>query len=412
MDKANSFENLRCKGYSAQRKRLVAFFLVLTLVFSAAFMPFQPAIAKRFVLVLDAGHGGKDPGNLGTGRHKTTEKDISLDVVLALGKYIEENHPEIQVVYTRKNDTFPTLKERVEIANQNQADLFISVHCNANDNKEAYGAETYVMGLHKSEESLRTAMRENASIYLEDNKGNDYDGFDPKNPDTYIALSLRENVFLDQSLGLAKHVQDQFRVRVGRKDRGVKQAGYYVISFTNMPSILVELGFLTNAVEEDFLQSDKGKDYMSSAIYRAFKKYMEKSGVQAAPPAQETRPVKNGTTEPVTTGQVASKISTSDAQSAQIPYKEVNDGVRFQIQFMTSPKPINTKSEEFKKFPKIDELAVNGIYKYMTGCTPSFTEAKKIQQVIREMGYKDAFIVAWEGNERIDLKTAVSKSKN
>ncbi|MFN9968943.1 MAG: N-acetylmuramoyl-L-alanine amidase, partial [Phycisphaerae bacterium] len=176
----------------------------------------------------------------------------------------------------RKGDSFPTLKDRVDAANAAAADLFISIHCNANDNKAAYGSETYVMGLHKSEESLRNAMRENASIFLEEDHESNYAGFDPKNPDTYIALSLRENIFLDQSLNLAKHVQEQFRGRVGRKDRGVKQAGYYVISFTNMPSVLVELGFLTNAEEEDFLQSEQGKGYMSSAIYRAFKDYYHK----------------------------------------------------------------------------------------------------------------------------------------
>ncbi|MFN5622071.1 MAG: N-acetylmuramoyl-L-alanine amidase, partial [Flavobacteriales bacterium] len=267
----------------ARRKRLATLFLVLGVILMSATLPSTVA-EKKFIVVLDPGHGGSDPGNLGTGRLLKTEKDVSLDVALIVGEYIRIHYPEVQIVYTRKTDVFPTLARRVEIANEAMADLFISIHCNANDNKSASGAETFVMGLHKSEESLRTAMRENASIYLEKDHEKNYKGFDPKNPDTYIILSMRENAFLDKSINIAKNVQDQFRSRVGRKDRGVKQAGYYVISFTNMPSILVELGFLTNAEEEDFLHSDEGKTYMASAIYRAFRDFKEKESPSAKAP--------------------------------------------------------------------------------------------------------------------------------
>jgi len=253
---------------TTRRKRVAALFLVLGVILMSYTLPSTVA-EKTFTVVIDPGHGGTDPGNLGTGRLLKTEKDVSLDVALIVGEYIRIHYPDVKIVYTRKTDVFPTLARRVQIANESLADLFISIHCNANDNKAASGAETFVMGLHKSEESLKTAMRENASIYLEKDHEKNYKGFDPKSPDTYIILSMRENAFLDKSINLAKNVQDQFRTRVGRKDRGVKQAGYYVISFTNMPSILVELGFLTNADEEDFLHSDEGKTYMASAIYRA-----------------------------------------------------------------------------------------------------------------------------------------------
>ena len=205
----------------------------------AAFAPAPPVLT----LVLDAGHGGKDPGNLGTGRYATTEKDITLDVTLQLGAYIEENLPEVKVIYTRKDDSFPALRERVRIANEAQADLFVSIHCDAFDNAGARGSSTYVMGMHKSEESLRVAMRENASMFKEEGYERNYDGFDPNDPDTYIALSLRQNVNLDASLTLGAAIQQQFKERVGRRDRGVKQAGFYVISYTTMPSTLVELGF-------------------------------------------------------------------------------------------------------------------------------------------------------------------------
>lgn len=360
------------------------------------------ATERTFTVVLDAGHGGKDPGNLGTGRHPRTEKDIALEVALAVGNYIESQHPDVQVVYTRKSDTFPTLKERVGKANDCRADLFISIHCNANDNKGAYGAETFVMGLHKSEESLQTAMRENASIFLEENHKQDYAGFDPRNPDTYIALSLRENVFLEQSLQLAKGVQDQFRARVGRKDRGVKQAGYYVISFTNMPSVLVELGFLTNSEEEDFLHSSEGKSYMSSAIYRAFRDYRSRLGNQAGP---ESPPVPSASVVSV------SGPAADPAPPAGIVWRDVPSGVRFQIQFLSSPRKLPARSPEFKGIDKVEEYFSNGAYRYLAGRTASFREAKSMQDEVRKMGFGDAFIVAFENDKRISLDAALEKMK-
>ena len=201
------------------------------------------------VVVIDAGHGGKDPGNLGTGRYKVTEKDVTLDVANKLANYIEENMPDVEVILTRKDDSFPKLNTRVKIANDAQADLFISIHCDAFSSPKAIGCGTYVMGMHKTEESLRVAMQENASIYKEDDYAQTYEGFDPKDPDTYIALALRQNIYLDKSLGIRFYDSISIRDRVGRKDRGVRQAGYYVISYTSMPSVLVELGFLTNKDE-------------------------------------------------------------------------------------------------------------------------------------------------------------------
>ncbi|MFZ4786019.1 MAG: N-acetylmuramoyl-L-alanine amidase family protein, partial [Flavobacteriales bacterium] len=284
----------------------------------------------------------------------------------------------------------------------NNADLFVSIHCNANNNKEAFGSETYVMGLHKSEESLQTAMRENASIYLEDNYEKDYEGFDPKNPDTYIALSLRENVFLDQSLGLAKNIQDEFRVKVGRKDRGVKQAGYYVISFTNMPSVLVELGFLTNSTEEDFLHSTDGKSGMSNSIFKAFKAFKEKADAKKANQNEDKNGNGNENKNEVSKG--------SDAAKPAIVYTEVKTGVKFQVQILTSSKPLNKKSSEFKGLDKVDEYISAGVYKYLAGSTSNFQEAKNNQKLLREMGFKDAFIVAFENGQKIDLNEAIAKS--
>ncbi len=398
---AKSIEMNRRVSTNTGKRLAIAILACAAIFIGATTTPLRDP-SKTFTVVLDAGHGGKDPGNLGTGRHKRTEKDISLDVVLELGKMIETNYPDVEVVYTRKTDIFPSLNERVKIANKAQADLFISVHCNANANKEAFGSETYVMGLHKSEESLQTAMRENASIYLEENYEKDYDGFDPKNPDTYIALSLRENVFLDQSLSLAKGIQDDFRVKVGRKDRGVKQAGYYVISFTNMPSVLVELGFLTNSTEEDFLQTPDGKSKMSLSIYKAFKEFRDKAATKAGTVGAEKPVVKDD--------KIPVKPNTPAAKTTAVAYKEVTTGVKFQVQILTSSKPLNKKSSEFKGLDKVDEYISGNVYKYLAGSTPNFQEAKDMQKILREMGFKDAFIVSFENGKKLDLNEAIAKS--
>ncbi len=385
----------------------------------------QERPTPQFVVVLDAGHGGKDPGNLGTGRLKKTEKDVTLDVVLKVGKMIQEKFPDVQVIYTRSGDTFPTLKERVSIANKNKADVFISVHCNANANASAYGSESFVMGLHKSEESLATAMRENASIFLEENKGADYDGFDPNNPDTYIALSLRENVFLEHSADLAKNVQDLFRARLGRKDRGVKQAGYYVISFTNMPSILIELGFLTNAQEEDYLQSTEGKNALSKSIFDAFVEYKKSrkgEGAKSGSVEQkdETVPVVENPTVPVVENTSPVKKEGSDVMDAmikediesQVIWREGDKkGIWFKVQIYSSNKELKRNQPELKGLKKFDSYIYGGQFRYVVGNTQSFEEAKQNMKCMQQWGFTDAFIVAMQDGERMDLKEALKKKK-
>ena len=357
------------------------------------------------VVVIDAGHGGKDSGNLGTKTKKKTEKDISLDVALQLGKFIEDNHKDVQVIYTRNTDKFLELRERVSIANKAQADLFISVHCNA-ASPAAYGTETFVMGMHKSEASLQTAIRENQSIFLEDNYEENYKGFDPKDPDTYIKLSMRQNVFLNQSLNLSKKIQDQFRERVKRRDRGVKQAGYYVISYTTMPSCLVELGFLTNKTEENFLHSDKGQDYMASALYRAFRDYKsEIEGVTFSKEIIKTEPIKEPTVETVLETSKEKK-----RKSKNIGIKG-DTGLNYRIQLSTNSQPVEIKPENFKGLKEVDEYISNGLYKYTTGRCTNYEMAKVLQAEIRSLGYEGAFIIAFNGNERLDLRKAIGMEK-
>ena len=332
------------------------------------------------VVVIDAGHGGADPGNLGTKRYRTTEKEVTLDVALLLRKYISERFPDVKIVMTRERDEFPSLKKRVAIANETQADLFISIHCDAFDNPQARGSSTFVMGMHKSEESLRVAMKENASIYQEDDYETRYAGFNPDDPDTYIALALKQSVYLNQSLELGSLIQNQFADRVGRKDRGVKQAGYYVISFTNMPSVLVELGFLTNPEEEDFLNSQNGKDLMASALLRAFRTYKEKH--HPGPPAQVPAPAPEERLESVAVTPSADASLTSPT---------------YRIQILASQDPLSTDDSRLADVGPVVEYIRNGLYKYAVGSYNSSVEASLQKSKIQQRGFPDAFVVKFEG---------------
>ena len=355
----------------------------------AAFAPAPPVLT----LVLDAGHGGKDPGNLGTGRYTTTEKDITLDVTLQLGAYIEDNLPDVKVIYTRKDDSFPALRERVRIANEAQADLFVSIHCDAFDNAGARGSSTYVMGMHKSEESLRVAMRENASMFKEEGYERNYDGFDPNDPDTYIALSLRQNVNLDASLTLGAAIQQQFKERVGRRDRGVKQAGFYVISYTTMPSTLVELGFLTNPEEEDFLQSENGKAYMASAIYRAFRDtYLaSRSDLEPDNPA-------------ATEGQAADTGNSEHEPLETAP--NTGSEVWFGVQILTAESALPPDSPDLRGHSEAKPYIRHGLYKYVTGHHAHPDQAHEAKKALRAEGFDGAFVVAFEGETQIPMSRA------
>jgi N-acetylmuramoyl-L-alanine amidase len=225
---------------------------------------------KVDVVVIDAGHGGKDHGTSGK---SIKEKELALKIALKVGSYIETNVPGVKVIYTRKDDRYLSLDERADIANKNKADLFICIHANANPNHQAFGTETYVMGLHKDESNLSVAKRENSVILLDENYEERYEGFDPNSPESYILFTLTQSAYQTSSLSFAKKVEDQFRKKVGRVSRGVKQAGFLVLWRTTMPSVLIETGFLSNSSEEKFLSTDQGQDLIASGIYRAFKEY-------------------------------------------------------------------------------------------------------------------------------------------
>jgi len=359
---------------------------------------------------IDPGHGGHDPGCLGS---NTQEKHIALAIALKLGKHIEENFPNVKVVYTRKTDIYPELWERAAIANKAKADLFICIHANSGG-ASAYGTETYVMGLHKSESNLKVAKRENSSILLEEDYKTKYSDFDPNSPESYIVLAMRQDAFIDQSLNFAAKIQHQFTERVGRRNRGVKQAGFLVLHQTNMPSVLIETGFVTNAEEEKFLMSELGQDYLSSAIYRAFKAYKKelegKDGVKKVvidevkelKPKEIVKEVKPKTKEEIKKDKKDKKKNKDEV---------VLKGVVFKVQFATSSKKLELLPQNFKGIKNVELYKAGGLYRYVVGKETNMSDANNLQLQVRNKGYKDAFITAFSNGNRISISEALKLQK-
>jgi N-acetylmuramoyl-L-alanine amidase len=360
----------------------------------------SPGTQVRTV-VIDAGHGGKDPGCHGNFAH---EKDICLAISLKLGKLIEEHFSDVKVIYTRKTDVFVELHNRAKIANDNDADLFICIHVNAGGDGKAYGSETYVMGLHRSETNLSVAKRENSVIEYEEDYKKQYEGFDPNSAEGSIIFSLYQNRYLNQSLSFAAKVQDKFRQYAGRHDRGVRQAGFLVLVYTTMPAVLIETGFATHPDEEKFLADKNGQTIMAESIFQGFidyKKEIERDGYKGM--VKEFRPTDKDAYKP------------SKDEVKQDPPKEngvvepVNGSgdVVFRVQFMTSSSLISTDSDKFRGIEVVSVQQQDGIYKYMAGNEKDFNKASSLQTELRGKGYKDAFMVAFQGNRRIPVKEAL-----
>ncbi len=277
-------------------KKIIVCFLLFTFLFQGSSFTDGKKRYEIKTVVIDAGHGGHDTGCLG---NSAKEKEIALDISLKLGRLIQENYPEVRVIYTRKSDVFIELHERADIANRNKADLFICIH--ANSGGSAYGTETFVLGLHRAEENLAVSKRENSAILLEKDYKTQYEGFDPNSPEANIIFRLHQNTYLQQSLLFAAKVQDQLNDFAGRLNRGVKQAGLLVLARTTMPGVLIETGFLTNHEEEKYLLSSKGQNQVSTAIYRAFKEY--KIDMEETPEGEISKPqVKTMVVPPVKSG--------------------------------------------------------------------------------------------------------------
>ncbi len=375
--------NIIPKIRTSLEKRWLALAIVLGLIMGGSFSAIAQKGSTISTVVIDAGHGGKDPGALG--KH-SREKKIALAVALKVGQYIEENLKDVKVIYTRKTDRFIELHKRAEIANKNNADLFISIHCNANPSSRPYGSETYVMGLHKSKANLNVAMKENAAILLEEDAESHYHGFDANSAESYIQFSLHQENYLEQSTILADKIQKQFKNRVGRKDRGVHQAGFLVLWRAAMPGMLVELGYLTNPTEEKFLMSEKGQTYMASAIYRAFKEYKIEFERENA--------VDNEVVE------------VQEEEELVKPTEAIKNDVEYRVQFYTHRSKLPSSDKRFASLSAIAVYEHNGLFKYTAGSFNQLEEAKTYMKTVRSKGYKDAFVVAFYKDKRISLSEA------
>ena len=405
----------------------------------------------KFVVVLDAGHGGHDPGNLGNGY---LEKNIALNIVLKVGKILETN-PDIKVIYTRKDDSFIDLYVRGEIANKANADLFVSVHCDSHSS-DANGAGTFVLGLHANKQNFEIAKKENSVIYLEDNYEDRYADYDINSPESIIGLTIMQEEFLDQSIALAKLMQDNFSGELKRNNRKVKQAGFIVLHQTFMPSVLIETGFLTNKSEGAFLNSKAGQSQMGTAIAEAILKY--KSAVQAGiaqqperlveeevvqkkdelkeeivaqkeielpvesstPPVQEelkeTIPMvvkkepeekevdKTVTEAPVQKTEEEAVVVAPIAKSDKPVSKPQ---VNFKVQIMASAKDLDLKPQNFKGLGRISKEPYKNLYRYMYGVTNSYKEAEMLKSEADIKGYTSSYIVAYKEGVRIPLTEAL-----
>ncbi len=440
------------------RFRLILFIMTFLIAFSAS----AKNNFQLKTIVIDAGHGGKDPGAIGA--NKSYEKDVALAVALKFGEYVQKNFPDVKVVYTRKTDVFLELHQRAEIANKAKADLFVAIHCNSSTNDGLYGSSSYILGLHRSEANLEVAKRENAVILLEDDRDKNYD-FNPNTPEGHIIMSMKQNAFLDQSIDFASKVENQMETYAKRKSLGVKQAGFYVLYKTAMPSLLAEIGFISNAEEEKFLNSVKGQDQIAAGLFNAFRDYkneMEgstqmiedtfdeaqpvvkrepsskvsasenvKPETSAKPTAVEkkdteepkkTEPAKEETTSAVETKPEPVKpepVKTEPVKPATpkpepivpkpgsnrhplVPDNKPGKGIVFKVQLFTLKGELKDYSRLLKLFNTLscDELD-SGLTRYYGGSTEFYAEARDLLKSAHANSYKDAYIVGFKDGVRM-----------
>lgn len=388
-----------------KKESLLYFILLFALFYCASDIQAK----DKFVLVIDAGHGGKDPG---AQRFQIDEKDINLSVARKLGDLIESNHNDIRVIYTRKSDRFIELDERANIANRAKADLFISIHTNAVE-RGSYvtGTETFTLGLARTDENLQVAMRENSAILLEDNYLQKYEGFDPNSSESYIIFEFMQNKHMEQSVDLASKIQKSF-TSVNRVDRGVRQAGLLVLRKTSMPSVLVELGFISNKEEARFMNSDNGQDKLAQSLYSAFVKYKRefdrKQGALSNGVIADSRPVRDTEKPSIREYETSERETEPAKRDSEIvrsarnekAVKATSGSLIYKIQILTSDKKISGSSRLFKGYKNIDSFKEGGLIKYTYGESTSFDEIKRLRRKVAK-DFKDAFIIAFKNGEKV-----------
>ncbi len=372
-------------------KALLFVLFIIALTFGSAVPGYSQSKAEPYVVMIDPGHGGRDTGTPGTGRYKTTEKDIALDVSVALGKMLESKLENVKVVYTRKTDIFPSLNGRAQVANKKDVDLFISIHCNAQPGKKgtAYGSETYVLGTTKNKQNLEVAKRENSVIMMEDNHTEVYKDFDPNSPESLMGLVLAQEDYLDHSIKLARYIEDEFQITAKRKSRGVKQNVFYVLAYTYMPSVLVELGFLTHKKEEDFLNSRKGKAVMTKSLFIAIKKYLDYLDISS-------------------NKSIEAMIADEDSAVSD----DFKNHIQYKVQIATGSSALETKPYNFKGLKDVTRIKDGNLYKYFYGATSDYNEISEFEKTAKQKGYKSSYIVAFKDGKKIPLSEALKSMAN
>ncbi|MGN0238559.1 MAG: N-acetylmuramoyl-L-alanine amidase [Paludibacteraceae bacterium] len=372
----------------------------------------KAAQKKAFTVVIDAGHGGHDPGAMGK---LTQEKKLNLEVSQRLEQQIKLHHPDVKVVMTRKNDVFLTLQQRADIVNKNNADLFICIHTNAAENRNVTGTETFVLGVDKMQSNLDVAMRENAVMLLEDDYQTTYEGFDPNSVDSYIMFELMQDQYIDQSLNFATLVQHQF-TDIGRSDRGVRQAGFWVLHKSACPSVLIEMGFISNINEEKYLASDKGKEDITNSIYQAFEQYKSaydrKHGIVKASQAESKpaeakadKPAEAKAAKPEEAAKTAEAKADKPAEAAKSAEAKAAKPV-YKVQIFSTLKPVPAGDPTFRGLKNCQCTKDGKFYKYTYGEDADYQTILDIQQELKTK-FKDCFIVAFLGNKQIPVKEAL-----
>lgn len=350
---------------------------------------------QPFVVVIDAGHGGKDPGAVG---RTAREKKINLDVALELGRLIQTNCPDVKVVYTRKTDVFVSLERRARIANNAKADLFISIHTNAlPKGKIARGAETYTLGMARADDNLEVAKRENAVILVEENYEEKYAGFNPNSAESYIIFELMQDKYMEQSVSFAKLVQGQFRTTAKRVDKGVHQAGFLVLRATSMPSVLVELGYISTPDEEKYLSSSTGVKALGRSIYNAFLAYRKQNAYDGKDVARSEEESPSDEASQPQTGKKETPAVGTDSPGQDKPV--------FKVQILTSSTKLPAKSQKLKGV-KADCFQEGGLYKYTYGETTDYNRAVRLRKEVSGK-FKDAFIIAFRDGKKMDVQEAI-----
>lgn len=383
--------------------------------------------AKQIIVVIDAGHGGHDPGAIGS---FSKEKNINLNVALKLGKQIEKECPDVKVIYTRKQDVFIPLGRRAEIANDAKADLFISIHTNSvENNSHVCGASIWTLGLAKSAANLEVAKRENSVILYENDYKTRYAGFNPNSAESYIIFEFMQDKYMSQSVHLASLVQNEFHHTCKREDRGVHQAGFLVLKASAMPSILVELGFISNRNEENYLNSDIGITTLANGIFRAFLTYKREQEIKLTGSSQTkkaddydliTENIPSTTEKRQSTSQESESESkyptTTHAQQKQDKPEEDNANdenqyLVFKIQILTSTRQLTLEDYRLKGLKEVEYYKENGLYKYTYASSTNYNRIVRIKREISKQ-FKDAFIIAFKNGQKMDIHEAINQFKN